>query len=72
MATIRRILATKRSATANWAGCDLIRMGTASGRPTGGGTPQRGLHKKLIHGKKDFSDELKDPFSKSFFPTCSE
>jgi hypothetical protein len=30
------------------------------------------IAQKLIHGKKDFSDELKNPFSKSFFPACSE
>jgi hypothetical protein len=72
MATTRRIQSTPRSADANLIRHDLIRVGTASGWPAGGGTPPRGLHKIPIHGKKDFSDELKIPFSESFFPTCLE
>lgn len=54
--------------TANWTQIGLIRTGTAPGWPAGGGTPLRGLHKKPIHGKKDFSDELKGPILEILFP----
>jgi len=72
MATTRWTQAQVRSPDGEQGIIGLIRAGTVPGLPAGSGTPLRGLHKKAVHGKKDLSDELKDPFSKSFFPTCSD